>query len=64
MNFIADAIKGGRKKADPYEEIFTVGKRGIPIVGPEKKETKQGPSGKMKEFIDQRKLGDQIGEGP
>ena len=48
MNFIAHAIKGGGKKADAYEQVFAVGKKGITVVGPKKKKAQHGPGGKMK----------------
>jgi len=62
MNFIAQAIKGGGKKTDPYEQISAMGKIGHADIGPEKKKTQKGPGSKMKQFIDQGKRRDQIGK--
>ncbi len=62
MNFIAYAIKGGGKKADPYEQIHAVGKWGMATVGPEKQEPQQRPGGKMKQFVDILKRRDQVGK--
>lgn len=62
MNFIADAIKGGGKKADPDKKIHALGKWGMTAVGPEKQKAQQRPGGKVKQFVGKQKRRNQVGK--